>query len=147
MMTVAPEAMSIEDVKYLSSNGIILSVGHSNATYEVTKDFFDAGATAVTHLYNAMSGLQGRAPGVIGAVLNNPSCYVAIIPDLYHVHPANIELAARLKPEHLFFVTDCHAPVGSDLKEFCLTGMHMYVSEGRCVDKDGHLCGSYILMD
>lgn len=84
---------------------------------------------------------------MIGAVLNNPSCYVAIIPDLFHVHPANIEIAAKLKPDHLFFVTDCHAPVGSDMKEFNLTGRHMYVKDGRCVDKEGHLCGSFILMN
>jgi N-acetylglucosamine-6-phosphate deacetylase len=101
----------------------------------------------VTHLYNAMSGLTGRDPGVIGAVLNNPSCYVAIIPDLFHVHPANISIAAKLKPDHLFFVTDCHAPVGSDIKEFNLTGRHMYVKDGRCVDKNGNLCGSFILMN
>lgn len=93
-----------------------------------------------------MSGLTGRDPGVIGAVLNNPHCYVAIIPDLHHVHPANISIAARLKPDHLFFVTDCHAPVGSDITEFNLTGRHMYVRDGKCVDKEGHLCGSAILM-
>ena len=90
MMTIAPEKASKEEVQYLSSHGVIVSVGHSNASYEDTKAFFDAGATAVTHLYNAMSGLTGRDPGVIGAVLNNPTCYVGIIPDLHHVHPANI---------------------------------------------------------
>ena len=97
----------------MSSRGVILSIGHSNATYEATMDCFKHGATAVTHLYNAMSGLSGREPGVMGAVLNNPDCYVGIIADLHHVHPANIEIAAKLKPDHLFFVTDCHSPAGT----------------------------------
>jgi N-acetylglucosamine-6-phosphate deacetylase len=133
-MTIAPEKVSKEDVEYLSSHGVILSVGHSNATYEVTKDCFKAGATAVTHLYNAMSGLTGREPGVIGAVLDNPDCYTAIIPDLHHVHPANISIAARLKPDHLVIVTDCHSPVGTDITEFYLNGRHMFVRDGKCVN-------------
>ena len=90
MMTIAPEKFSDDDIKYLVSQGVVLSVGHSNTTYEVAQKCFALGATAVTHLYNAMSGLTGRDPGVIGAVLNNPECYSAIIPDLHHVHPANI---------------------------------------------------------
>jgi N-acetylglucosamine-6-phosphate deacetylase len=147
MITVAPEAISVEDVAYLHSEGIIVSIGHSNVNYETTMRYFDSGVSAVTHLYNAMSGLAGRDPGVIGAVLNHPNCYAAIIPDLYHVHHANVEMAAKVKPDHLFFVTDCHAPAGSDLKEFNLTGRHMCVAEGRCVDEKGTLCGSIILMD
>jgi len=94
---------------------VILSIGHSNTTYEIAKKCFDAGATAVTHLYNAMSGLTGRDPGVIGAVLNNPYCYSAIIPDLRHVHPANIQIALKIKPDHIFIVTDCHAAAGTDI--------------------------------
>jgi N-acetylglucosamine-6-phosphate deacetylase len=90
MTTIAPEKFSEDDLKYLVSNGVVLSVGHSNTTYEVAQKCFEAGATAVTHLYNAMSGLTARDPGVIGAVLNNSDCYAAIIPDLHHVHPANI---------------------------------------------------------
>lgn len=147
MMTIAPEQISLEDVEYLSKNGIVLSIGHSNTSYEEAMNCFDHGASAVTHLYNAMSGLTGRDPGVIGAVLNNPDCYVAIIPDLFHVHPANIQIAARMKPDHLFFVTDCHAPVGTSIEEFYLTGRHMFVRDGKCVDKNGTLCGSNVLMN
>lgn len=94
-----------------------------------------------------MSGLSGREPGVIGAVLNNPDCYVGIIPDLHHVHPANISIASKIKPEHLFMVTDCHSPAGTDIDEFYLTGRHMFVRDGKCVDKNGTLCGSIILMN
>ena len=90
MMTVAPEKLSPEETKYLTSKGVILSVGHSNCSYEQAMECFDNGASTVTHLYNAMSGLAGRDPGLIGAVLNRDDCYSAIIPDLHHVHNANI---------------------------------------------------------
>jgi N-acetylglucosamine-6-phosphate deacetylase len=146
-MTIAPEKFKPEDVKYLADNGIILSVGHSNCSYEEAMQCFKSGATAATHLYNAMSGLIGREPGVIGAVLNNPDCYSAIIPDLHHVHPANIQIAVKIKPDHMFLVTDCHAPAGSAIKEFKLTGRPMYAREGMCTDFDGHLSGSNILMN
>ena len=146
-MTVAPEKLSSDDTKYLSSNGVVLSVGHSNCTYEQAMKCFDDGARSVTHLYNAMSGLTGRDPGVIGAVLNREDCYSAIIPDLHHVHQANVSIAAKLKPDHMFLVTDCHAPAGTDIKEFDLTGRHMYVKNGMCCDIEGRLSGSNILMD
>lgn len=146
MMTIAPEAFSNEQVEYLSKHGVILSLGHSNASYEVAEDCFNHGATAVTHLFNAMSGLTGRDPGLIGSALNNPNCYVGIIPDLHHVHHANVLLAANLKPETLFIVTDCHSPAGTSIEEFDLTGRHMYVRDGKCVDINGTLCGSNILM-
>ena len=90
MMTIAPEKLSPEETRFLSSHGIILSVGHSNCSYEQAMQCFDNGATAVTHLYNAMSGMTGRDPGLIGAVLNREDCFSAIIPDLHHVHHANI---------------------------------------------------------
>jgi N-acetylglucosamine-6-phosphate deacetylase len=147
LLTVAPEKVSPEQVKYLASKGVVVSVGHSNASYEEAKNCFDAGATAVTHLYNAMSGLTGRDPGVIGAVLNNPTCFVGIIPDLHHVHPANIEIAAKLKPDHLVFVTDCHSPVGTDITEFKLNGRQMFVRDRKCVDASGSLSGSFLLMN
>lgn len=147
LMTIAPEQVPTDQVQFLSSKGVVLSVGHSGASYEKTNACFEAGATAATHLYNAMSGLTGRDPGVVGAVLNNPTCFTAVIPDLHHVHPANIEIAAKLKPDHLFIVTDCHSPVGTDVQEFYLTGRHMFVRDGKCVDKEGKLCGSMILMN
>ena len=147
MITLAPEKASNADVEYLAGNGVIVSLGHSNATYEEAMECFKSGASAVTHLYNAMSGLAGRDPGVIGAVLNNPSCYTAIIPDLHHVHPANISIAAKIKTDHLFMVTDCHSPAGTAIDEFDLTGRHMFVRDGKCVDKEGRLCGSIILMN
>lgn len=113
LMTIAPENVSGKDVAFLACHGVIIAIGHSNASYEIATKCFDLGATAVTHLFNAMSGLTGRDPGVIGAVLNHPSCYTAIIPDLHHVHPANISISTKIKPEHMFIVTDCHSPAGT----------------------------------
>lgn len=88
-MTIAPEKLSIDDVKFLSSNGVILSIGHSNCSYEQALECFENGATSATHLYNAMSGIVGWEPGIIGAILNS-DIYTSVIPDLHHVHPANI---------------------------------------------------------
>jgi N-acetylglucosamine-6-phosphate deacetylase len=98
MMTIAAEKFSEVEVEYLVNNGIILSVGHSNATYEQTENLISKGVTTCTHLFNAMSGLVARSPGVIGAILNSPTCYAGIIPDLFHVHKANIQLTTKLKP-------------------------------------------------
>ena len=130
LMTVAPEKVSTEQVKRMTEKGVVLSIGHSKATYEVTKACLEAGASAATHLFNAMSGLSARDPGVIGAVLNHPSCYVGIIADLHHVHPANIEIAARLKPDNLMMVTDCHSPAGTELQ-------HSSSTAGRCTCETG----------
>ena len=93
-----------------------------------------------------MSGIFGREPGLIGCVLNT-DIYTSIIPDLHHVHPANIELAEKTKKDKLFIVTDCHAPAGTSLDNFLLKGLHMYVRNGICCDKDGKLGGSNILMN
>jgi len=93
-----------------------------------------------------MSGIVGWEPGLIGAILNS-EIYASIIPDLHHVHPANIQIAAKLKKNKLFVVTDCHAPAGTTLTEFDLKGLHMYVKNGLCCDKDGRLSGSNILMN
>jgi N-acetylglucosamine-6-phosphate deacetylase len=108
---------------------------------------FDQGARTTTHLYNAMSGLTGRDPGLIGAVLSREDAFAAIIPDLHHVHWANVMLAAKVKPDHMFIVTDCHSPAGTDIKEFKLNGRPMLVKDGMCCDLEGRLSGSNILMD
>ncbi len=87
---MAPEKFSKEEIQFMLENGIIISIGHSDDTYEDVEKILNMGATSVTHLFNAMSGLTARQPGMIGAVLNNPNVYAGIIADLYHVHKANI---------------------------------------------------------
>ena len=121
-------------------------MGHTNDTYEDVERTLSKGVYTVTHLYNAMSGLTARNPGIIGAILNHPLCYAGIIADLQHVHKANIQLASKLKPDHLYLVTDAHAPYGTQIHEFDLIGMHCYARDGKCVDKDGNLVGSMITL-
>jgi N-acetylglucosamine-6-phosphate deacetylase len=107
---------------------------------------FDNGATTVTHMFNAMSGLTGRNPGVIGAVLANSS-YLGLIVDLLHVDKANVQLMAKLKPTTMYLVTDAVTPTGTDMTEFDFAGKHLYVRDGRCVDDAGTLGGAYLTMN
>jgi N-acetylglucosamine-6-phosphate deacetylase len=91
IITMAPEKFTEEEIDYLLESGVILSLGHTNATYEEVQNILNKDALiTVTHLYNAMTGLTARSPGMIGAVLNNPNCYAGIITDLFHVHKACI---------------------------------------------------------
>ena len=106
MITVAPEVCSTEVIDLIQSYGVIISAGHSNATYEEAVAGFDKGIYAATHLYNAMSPLQHRAPGMVGAVMNNPTVLSSIVPDGYHVDFAAISIAKKVMKERLFFITD-----------------------------------------
>ncbi len=107
MITLAPEVCSREVIELIKSYGIIISAGHSGATYEQAMQSFDEGLiTTVTHLYNAMSPLQHRAPGLVGAVFNHPTIMSSIIPDGYHVDFAAIKIAKKMMGERLFVITD-----------------------------------------
>ena len=147
MITIAPENFDLTHIKILLDAGIILSLGHTNDNYEDSMEKLNMGITSVTHLFNAMSGMVARNPGMIGAALTHPDCYCGIIADLHHVHHANILIAANMKPDHLYLVTDAHAPNGTDIKEFSLTGKQLFVKNGMCVDKDGVLAGSFITLN
>jgi N-acetylglucosamine-6-phosphate deacetylase len=123
-----------------------LALGHSNASYEEANEAFHLGATGVTHLFNAMSGLTGRNPGLIGAALNNPSCYVALIADLYHVHHANISITSKLKANHTYLVTDAFFSDGMGCNHFDYYGKNYYAKEGKCIDEAGNIGGSMITL-
>jgi N-acetylglucosamine-6-phosphate deacetylase len=94
-----------------------------------------------------MSGLVGREPGLIGASLNNPDCYIGLIADLHHVHPANISMTNKLKGDHVYLVTDALSPVGTDNIEFDYNGKLFYVKDDKCVDKDGKLGGTVLTLN
>lgn len=145
-MTLAPENFTAAQIEYLVKHGVIVSVGHTNATYAQAEDAFNHGATTVTHMFNAMSGMTGRNPGVIGAVLANAP-YLGLIVDLLHVDKANVRLLAQLKPTTTYLVTDAVTPTGTDMTEFDFAGKHLYVREGRCVDDTGTLGGAYLTMN
>lgn len=106
MMTVAPELFEPDQLNYLLEAGIILSAGHSNASYEEARRGFEQGIRTCTHLFNAMSPLQHRAPGLVGAILSHPTVASSIVPDGYHVDPVVIKMAKDLMGERLFIITD-----------------------------------------
>jgi N-acetylglucosamine-6-phosphate deacetylase len=106
MMTLAPECCDPEVIALLHENGVLVSAGHSNATIEEAKKGFDQGVRAVTHLFNAMSPLHHREPGLAGALFQDTRIFAGIIPDRIHVHISMIEMSARLLPDRLFLITD-----------------------------------------
>lgn len=106
IITLAPEVCSPEVIAFIQSEGIIVSAGHSNATYDEAIKAFNNGIGTATHLYNAMSALQHRAPGFVGAVFNHPSVMCSIIPDGFHVDFAAIAIAKKQMGDRLFVITD-----------------------------------------
>lgn len=145
-MTMAVENVEPYQIEYLAKHGVIVSIGHSNASYDVAENAFKYGARTVTHMFNAMSGMTGRNPGVIGAVLAN-SCYLGLIVDMLHVDRANVQLMTKLKPTSVYLVTDAVTPTGTDMTEFDFAGKHLYVRDGKCVDDAGTLGGAYLTMN
>jgi N-acetylglucosamine-6-phosphate deacetylase len=106
MITLAPEIVSGEVIALINDAGIIISAGHSNATYQQSVDSFEKGISTVTHLYNDMSGLHHRSPGMTGAVFNDPCVTASIIPDGIHVAYEAVSLAKKTMGKRLFAITD-----------------------------------------
>ena len=147
IVTLAPETVSNDDVKRMVELGIKVCLGHTNADYQTTQQAIDAGASGFTHLFNAMSPLQGREPGVVGAALlnNNTSC--GLIVDGFHVDYASCKLAIQAKPQgKIFLVTDAMPPVGTDLTQFALYDRIVYVDNGKLTSTTGELAGSSLDM-
>ncbi|AWP33637.1 N-acetylglucosamine-6-phosphate deacetylase [Pantoea sp. PNT01] len=145
-VTLAPENAGSEVIRQLTDARIIVSAGHSNATYEEAKAGFSAGVRFATHLYNAMPAFAGREPGLIGALFDSPDVYCGIIADGLHVHYANVRNAKRIKGDKLVLVTDATAPAGADISEFIFAGKTIYYRDGLCVDENGTLSGSALTM-
>lgn len=147
LVTVAPECISPAQVKQLVDAGVIVAVGHSDADYETVRAALDAGASGFTHLFNAMSQLTNRAPGMVGAALEDASAYAGIIVDGHHLHPATFRVALQAKgPERLMLVTDAMATVGADESEFMLQGRAIRREGDRLVSPEGTLAGSTLTM-
>lgn len=143
-VTLAPEAVTPEQIGRLTDAGIIVSLGHSDCTVEGAEAAQIAGATCVTHLFNAMSQMTARAPGLVGAALSNGAFSAGLIADGIHVHPANMRaaLAAKAKPGGIFLVSDAMAPAGSDITRFELNGREIQRANGRLTLADGTLAGA-----
>lgn len=147
MITLAPETVSVHDISRMVDLGIIVSLGHTNADFITAQKAVDAGATGFTHLFNAMSPLQGRAPGVVGCALLNDNTQAGLIVDGHHVDYASCQLAIKAKPAGgIFLVTDAMPPVGTDIKEFPLYDKTVYVENGKLTSSTGELAGSSLDM-
>ena len=144
VLTVSPAMVSSEQLGRLTDAGIIVLVGHTDATYEEAVACFEQGASGVTHLFNAMSPMAGVEPGTVGAALATRDAWVSLIADGHHVHPGSILAAKRAKGERLMLVTDAMPPFGQADGEFIL-GPHLVTCRnGRCTRPDGRLAGSAV---
>jgi N-acetylglucosamine-6-phosphate deacetylase len=147
LVTCAPEVVPKETINMLVQRGIRVSLGHTDATYEQAVAAFDAGATCATHLYNAMSGITSRAPGVVGASLDHAGSWAGIIVDGFHADFAAVRIAIRAKARRKsILVTDAMPAVGTDGKSFRLGDYNISVDGGRCVTEGGVLAGSALDM-
>ncbi len=152
LVTLAAEQVTPRQVHALNEGGVIVSIGHSDCTADEADARFDAGARGVTHLYNAMSQLGHRGPGLVGAALDHPGSWCGIIADGHHVDPRALRIALRAKRGEgkLFFVTDAMPLVGSDADSFELNGRTVYRKTGGFCSKivlaDGTLAGADIDM-
>lgn len=148
MMTCAPESVTREQVARLSAAGIRISLGHSDCSHATAVSYAASGARLVTHLFNAMSPLGHREPGLVGAALDCGSLSAGLICDGIHVDPAAMRIALRAKagPGRIFLVTDAMATIGTDLGGFELNGRRVYRRDGRLVLADGTLAGADIDM-
>lgn len=142
MITLAPEAASPAQIAALADAGVVVSLGHSDCSYESARAAFAAGARCVTHLFNAMSPLGHRAPGLVGAALDSDVA-AGLIADGVHVADPALRLALKAN-DRLFLVSDSMAVAGSDLSEFTLGGRKIVRHEGRLTLSDGTLAGADI---
>jgi N-acetylglucosamine-6-phosphate deacetylase len=138
MITLAPEVCDHTIIDYIQSEGIIVSAGHSDAGYATATKAFDNGISTVTHLYNAMSPLQHRAPGLVGAVFNHPTVRASIIPDGHHVDYAAIRIAKKMMGSRLFVITDAVTTTTE--------GYYPHQPAGDKYESNGILSGSALTM-
>ncbi len=158
LVTLAPERTTPHLIQKLTKAGVIVSAGHTNATYEQVKEALAHGLSGFTHLFNAMSQLTSREPGVVGAALDDPNSWCGIILDGHHVDPVVLRIAMRSKRRpagptptgfptgRFMLVTDAMPSVGAPSKAFTLQGRPISVADNMCIDEDGRLAGSDIDM-
>jgi N-acetylglucosamine-6-phosphate deacetylase len=147
-VTVAPNKVSAAEINSLANAGIHVSLGHAEATADQATAAIAAGASAFTHLYNAMSQLGAREPGMVGAALTTDNAYVGIIADGFHVHPQVLKLACAAKrKDHIMLITDAMGTAAGGPDSFLLQGREVHLKQGRLQLADGTLAGSNLTMD
>lgn len=147
LVTLAPEMTTPDMIASLAANGVVISAGHTNATHAMIEQALRHGMTGFTHLFNAMSPLTSREPGVVGAALHDANSWCGIIVDGHHVSPLVLQIALRCKRQDRFMlVTDAMPNVGAAQNSFLLQGKKITVRDGKCVDEQGTLSGSALDM-
>ncbi|MEM6712680.1 MAG: N-acetylglucosamine-6-phosphate deacetylase [Pseudomonadota bacterium] len=143
-VTLAPESVSEEQVERLSNAGVLVSLGHSDAGFETCQRYYNAGARCVTHLFNAMSSIGHRAPGLAGSALANGGTSAGLIADGIHVHPEVMRMAwlAKRGPGHIYLVSDAMAVAGTTMMAFELGGRTILRRNGELRLADGTLAGA-----
>lgn len=145
IITIAPEAgLDSKIITRLNAMGMVVQLGHSNCSYEESHQLLEHGIESVTHLFNAMSSMHHRAPGLVGATLAHAK-QAEIIPDLLHVHPGAIKVALRAIPD-LYFVTDATAATGMPDGDYKLGTYTVHKCANGVRLKDGTLAGSSLSM-
>ncbi|KJF83235.1 N-acetylglucosamine-6-phosphate deacetylase [Photobacterium angustum] len=143
VLTVAPENTSQKVIDIVRESGITVSLGHTNATYDQVNE--KSGLDMATHLYNAMTPLGSREPGVVGYIFDKKP-HAGIIVDGIHASYPSVRIAHEIMGEQLFMVTDAVAPAGTDMTEFDMAGLKAYVKDGKCFYADGTIAGAAVTM-
>lgn len=146
MITVAPESVTPDQIAALAATGAVVSLGHTDTDAETIRTALKAGASCFTHLFNAMSPMLNRAPGVTGAAINS-TAHAGIICDGIHVADEMVGLAIRARPvpDRMFLVSDAMATVGGP-DSFTLYGRTIRLQDGRLVNAEGSLAGAHVTM-
>jgi len=145
LVTVAPENVTCEQIEKLVANGVIVCLGHSDADFETVSKAIKSGAKGFTHLYNAMSQLNAREPGMVGAALANSDVAYGIILDGIHMHPAAAKIA-YLANKNMILVTDAMPPVGVEGESFELPSGKVTRNGNKLTDSEGRIAGSVLDM-
>jgi len=149
MVTLAPEIFgALTKIPFFTNRGIVVSIGHTQASSEEVDKAVAVGATLVTHLFNAMTPFHHRAPGVIGATLANRKLFYSVICDGIHVDPGAIKMAWMANPERLVLISDAISALGLEEGDYRLGTMDVRVNGGKAVVKGTEtLAGSVLRMD
>jgi N-acetylglucosamine-6-phosphate deacetylase len=148
LVTLAPELVPPGAIEALTAGCVIVAAGHSMADYAQTRAALDAGLAGFTHLFNAMTGLGSREPGMVGAAIEDRASHFGLIVDGHHVAPATLRIALAARGlDGAMLVTDAMPPAGTDMTEFMLMGRRIIVADGVLRGEDGTLAGAPLTMD
>lgn len=148
LVTLAPELPGASDlIGHLAQAGVVVSIGHSDATAVEAREAVVRGATMLTHGYNAHRRMTSRDPGPLGVALTDDRLSIGVICDLVHVAPEMVLLAFRAAADRIAVVTDAVAPSGTDMTSWAIDGVEVAVSDGRATLADGTLAGAVVTMD